>query len=290
MILIFMIMFLIDSHIHLYLNDFKEDREILIKQAKKQNIKKFLLPNIDLNTINDLILLCQKYPESCYPMIGLHPCSVKKNYLTVLKQLKKKIKSANFIAIGEIGIDLYWDKTFFEEQKQAFKTQIAWAKKYKIPIVIHCRNAFDEIYKILKEESDDNLRGVLHCFGGSLDQAKKIIDLNFFLGIGGVLTFKNSGLDSVIKKIPLEKIIVETDGPYLAPTPHRGKRNEPKYLSLIVEKLCEIKNIPMSTSTLRYSRDHDDIIDKTPNNNINNNIRRSQSVPNKSRNEKFKIL
>mgnify|MGYP001322408899 CR=1 FL=1 len=174
-----------------------------------QNIKKFLLPNIDLNTINDLILLCQKYPESCYPMIGLHPCSVKKNYLTVLKQLKKKIKSANFIAIGEIGIDLYWDKTFFEEQKQAFKTQIAWAKKYKIPIVIHCRNAFDEIYKILKEESDDNLRGVLHCFGGSLDQAKKIIDLNFFLGIGGVLTFKNSGLDSVVKKIPLEKIIVE---------------------------------------------------------------------------------
>ena len=244
-----MIMFLIDSHIHLYLNDFKEDREILIEQAKKQNIKKFLLPNIDLNTINDLILLCQKYPESCYPMIGLHPCSVKKNYLTVLKQLKKKIKSANFIAIGEIGIDLHWDKTFFEEQKQAFKTQIAWAKKYKIPIVIHCRDAFDEIYKILKEEADDSLRGVLHCFGGSLDQAKKIIDLNFFLGIGGVLTFKNSGLDSIIKKIPLEKIIVETDGPYLAPTPYRGKRNEPKYLSLIVEKLCEIKNIPMISLT-----------------------------------------
>jgi len=242
-------MFLIDSHIHLYLDDFKEDRKTLIEQAKQQNIKKFLLPNIDLGTMNDMILLCQKYPKTCYPMIGLHPCSVKKNYLTVLNQIKKKINSANFIAIGEIGIDLYWDKTFLEEQKQAFRIQINWAKKKRLPIVVHCRNSFDEIYKILKEEADDNLFGVLHCFGGNLEQAKKIIDLNFFLGIGGVLTFKNSGLDSVIKKVPIEKIIIETDGPYLAPTPYRGKRNEPKYLSLVADKLCEIKNISMPKLT-----------------------------------------
>ncbi len=244
-----MIMFLIDSHIHLYLNDFKEDREILIEQAKQQNIKKFLLPNIDLGTINDMILLCQKYPETCYPMIGLHPCSVKKNYLTILNQMKKQMKSANFIAIGEIGIDLYWDKNFIEEQKEAFRIQINWAKKYKLPIVVHCRNSFDEIYKILKEEADDNLVGVFHCFGGNLKQAKKILDLNFFLGIGGVLTFKNSGLDSVIKKIPLEKTLIETDGPYLAPSPYRGKRNKPEYLLLIAEKLCELKNIKLSNLT-----------------------------------------
>lgn len=244
-----MIMFLIDSHIHLYSKAFKADQKILIEQARQQNIKKFLLPNIDLSTINDMISLCQKYPKICHPMIGLHPCSVKNDYLTVLEELKKQINSANFIAIGEIGIDLYWDKTFIEEQKQAFRTQIHWAKKYKLPIVVHCRNSFDEIYKILKEEADNNLHGVLHCFSGDLEQAKKIIDLNFFLGIGGVLTFKNSGLELVIKKIPIEKIIIETDGPYLAPTPYRGKRNDPKYLSLIAMKLCDIKNISMSKLT-----------------------------------------
>ena len=242
-------MFLIDSHIHLYLKDFKLDQESLIQKAIKKNIKKFLLPNIDLNTIEDLILLSKKYPEYCYPMIGLHPCSVTKNYSTVLNKLMKKMNSTDFIAIGEIGIDLFWDKTFIEEQKDAFRIQISWAKKKKLPIVIHCRNSFDEVYKILKEESNDDLCGVLHCFGGNLEQAKKIIELNFFLGIGGVLTFKNSGLDSVVKKIPIEKIILETDAPYLAPEPYRGRRNEPENLIMIANKLCAIKNISMFNLT-----------------------------------------
>tara|TARA_B100000579_G_scaffold417579_1_gene414240 strand:+ start:569 stop:1336 length:768 start_codon:yes stop_codon:yes gene_type:complete len=242
-------MFLIDSHIHLYLEDFKLEEKSLIEKAIKKNIKKFLLPNIDLSTIEELILLCKKYPKYCYPMIGLHPCSVKKNYSKVLNKLMKKMNSTDFIAIGEVGIDLYWDRTFIEEQKNAFRIQIAWAKKKKLPLVVHCRNSFDEVYEILKEESNDDLRGVLHCFGGNLEQAQKIIDLNFFLGIGGVLTFKNSGLDSVIKKIPIEKIILETDAPYLAPAPYRGKRNEPENLILIANKLCEIKNTSMLNLT-----------------------------------------
>ena len=238
-------MFLIDSHTHLYLKEFQKDLDILIDRANQKNIKKFLLPNIDLNTIDDIISLCNKYPESCYPMIGLHPCSVKKNYLNVLKSMEEKIKSEKFIAIGEIGIDLYWDKSFIIEQKMAFEIQLKWAKEHKLPVVIHSRNSFNEIYEILKNEVDENLRGVFHCFSGDLVEAKKILDLNFFLGIGGILTFKNSGLDSVIKNVPIEKILIETDAPYLAPTPFRGKRNEPQYLSIIATKLCEIKKISM---------------------------------------------
>ena len=182
-------------------------------------------------------------------MIGLHPCSVKKKYLTVLKSMEEKIKSEKFIAIGEIGIDLYWDKSFLKEQKVAFETQLRWAKEHQLPVVIHSRNSFYEIYEILKPEVDENLRGVFHCFGGDLVEAKKILDLNFFLGVGGILTFKNSGLDKVIKNIPIEKILIETDAPYLAPTPFRGKRNEPQYLSIIASKLCEIKKISMEELT-----------------------------------------
>ena len=182
-------------------------------------------------------------------MIGLHPCSVKKDYKQSLEKLENMLNSEDFIAIGEIGIDLYWDKTFIKEQKEAFRLQIQWAKSQKIPIVIHCRNAFDEIYKILKEEADNSLNGVLHCFGGSLEQAKKIIDLNFLLGIGGILTFKNSGLDMVIKKIPLNKIILETDAPYLAPAPYRGKQNKPEFLFIIAKKLAELKNVSMNELT-----------------------------------------
>lgn len=242
-------MFLIDSHIHLYLNDFKTDRDKLIQEAQNQNIKKFLLPNIDLSTIEGLMSLCEKHPKTCYAMIGLHPCSVDKNYKQMLIKLKKIMNSRSFIAIGEVGIDLHWDKTFIKEQRDAFRTQIHWSKEQKIPIVIHCRNSFKEIYTILKEEADDSLNGVFHCFGGNLEEAKKIIDLNFFIGIGGVLTFKNSGLDSVVQNIPLEKIILETDAPYLAPTPYRGKRNKPEFLTIIAKKLSELKKISMTELT-----------------------------------------
>ena len=240
-------MFLIDTHIHLYLNDYHKDRDLLIKKADKKNIKKFFLPNIDTETIEPLLELTNLYPKKCYPMIGLHPCSVDDNYIKKLKVLESKIEKHNFIAIGEIGIDLHWDKTFKEEQKKAFIIQIEWAVKYSLPIVIHSRNSFNEIYNILKNYT--NLTGVFHCFGGGIDEAEKIIDLGFYLGIGGVLTFKNSDLNKVIQRIPLNHLLIETDGPYLAPSPHRGRRNEPENLLIIAKKICEIKDISISKLT-----------------------------------------
>ena len=242
-------MYIIDSHIHLYLEEFSNDREKLIKNAENENIKKFLLPNIDLESVEKMISLCKKHPKKCYPMIGLHPCYVDNNYVEKLSILENYLNTTKFIAVGEIGIDLHWDKTYINEQKKAFKTQISWAKKNHLPIVIHCRNSFDEIYKILKEEYDENLFGVLHCFGGSVEQAKKLIDMNFFLGIGGVLTFKNSNLKSVLQQVPIDKILIETDAPYLSPSPYRGKRNEPEFIKYTAQKICEIKNISMQDLT-----------------------------------------
>ena len=242
-------MYIIDSHIHLYLEEFSNDREKLIKNAENANIKKFLLPNIDLDSIEKMLSLCEKHPKKCYPMIGLHPCYVDKNFVKNLNTLENYFNTNKFIAVGEIGIDLHWDKTYINEQKKAFKTQISWAKKHHLPIVIHCRNSFEEIYEILKEESDENLRGVLHCFGGSADQARKIIDLNFYLGIGGVVTYKNSNLKSVLQQIPINKILIETDAPYLSPSPFRGKRNEPEFIKYTAQKICEIKNISMQKLT-----------------------------------------
>tara|TARA_B100001057_G_scaffold227039_2_gene227359 strand:+ start:1304 stop:2086 length:783 start_codon:yes stop_codon:yes gene_type:complete len=242
-------MYIIDSHIHLYLDEFSNDREKLIKNAENENIKKFLLPNIDLDSVEKMINLCKEHPKKCYPMLGLHPCYVDNNYEKKLSILENYLNTTKFIAIGEIGIDLHWDKTYLNEQKKAFKTQISWAKKYHLPVVIHCRNSFEEIYKILKEESDENLSGVLHCFGGNIDQARKLIDLNFFLGIGGVVTYKNSDLKSVLQQIPINKILIETDAPYLSPSPCRGKRNEPEFIKHTAQKICEIKNISMQELT-----------------------------------------
>ena len=234
-------MFLIDTHTHLYLDDFNKDRDLLIKSAGKKNIKKFFLPNIDSKTIDSLINLTKLYPNKCYPMIGLHPCSVNNDYINELKILESKIEKHKFIAIGEIGIDLYWDQTYLEEQKKAFIIQIEWALKYELPIVIHSRNSFNEIHNILKKYK--NIKGVFHCFGGSLEEAEKIIDLGLYLGIGGVLTFKNSNLHKVLENISLNNILIETDAPYLSPSPFRGKRNKPEYLDIIANKLCEIKDI-----------------------------------------------
>lgn len=232
-----------DSHIHLYLDQFDTDLDVIIKEALNQKINRFLLPNIDNATLPKLLSICKKYPNLLFPMIGLHPCSVDKNYLNNLDLLYSKIKSSNFIGIGEVGMDLYWEKKFIEEQKEAFKIQTHWANKNNLPIIIHCRNAFHEIYPILKKEKKSETTGIFHCFSGTYEEAKKIIDLGFYLGIGGVLTFKNSSLIEVIKKIDLNYIVLETDAPYLAPHPMRGKRNEPKFLSIIAEKVSEIKNI-----------------------------------------------
>lgn len=236
----------VDTHTHLYLKEFTADIDEVIKKAIHAGVSTFLLPNIDSSSIDVLNALCNKYPAYCFPMMGLHPCSVKENYLDELTIAYNLLKTKKYIAVGEIGIDLYWDKTFYTQQVDALIKQINWALELGLPIVIHCRNSFDEIYEILS--SFKKLpKGIFHCFSGNEEQANKIIDTtNFKLGIGGVLTFKNSGLDKAIANIDLKHLVLETDAPYLAPVPYRGKRNEPCYIPLIAEKLAEIKKCTVS--------------------------------------------
>lgn len=236
-------MVLIDTHTHLYSEEFNKDKILAINHAMEKGVSKFFMPNVDSSTIEAMLTLEVHFPEHCFPMMGLHPCSVKKNYREELDVVKKWLDLRRFSAIGEIGIDLYWDKTFFEEQELAFREQIFWALEYNYTVVIHCRNAFDEIFTILK--SFEKLpKGIFHCFSGDFIQAQQILSLgNFKLGIGGVVTFKNSGLDKVVEHLNLNDIVLETDAPYLAPVPHRGKRNESAYLPLVAEKIAHIKNI-----------------------------------------------
>lgn len=233
----------VDTHIHLYSKEYNTDRNSLIEKAIASGIKKFYLPNIDSESIDIMLEVEKKFPENCFPMIGVHPCSVNETIENELSITKQWLANRKFSAIGEIGIDLYWDKTFFAEQQRAFKTQIQWALDYNYPIVIHSRNSFDETYEILA--SFDRLpKAIFHCFSGNTEQAQKIIALgNFKLGIGGVVTFKNSGLDRVVQDISLEYLVLETDAPYLAPVPFRGKRNEPAYMLEVAKKIAEIKNI-----------------------------------------------
>jgi TatD DNase family protein len=236
----------IDTHNHIYLPEFNEDRSSVIEEAIQAGVKKFLLPNVDSSTIGYLLNLAESYPDNCIPMMGLHPTSVKENVEEELTIVEKLLKEKSFIAIGEIGIDLYWDKTFAQEQEEAFRFQVELAKKYKLPIVIHSRESFNELFRLLDEIHTPELNGVFHCFTGSEEQAQKIVnDYGFNLGIGGVLSFKNSGLADQIKNIGLEHIILETDAPYLAPVPHRGKRNQPAYIPLIAQKLAEIKGVSL---------------------------------------------
>ena len=233
----------IDTHTHLYLSEFKAEIHDIINSCVDQKIEKLFLPNIDSSTIDDLLSLSSKYPTVCYPMMGLHPCSVKENFNSELTTIENSFKKNEFIAVGEIGIDLYWDNSTLEIQKQAFITQINWAKKWKLPIVIHARNSFNEIFEILDEHNDENLTGIFHCFTGNESQAKKIIDYEGFkLGIGGVVTFKNAGLDKALSSIDIEHLVLETDSPYLSPVPFRGKRNVSTNLIYIAEKLATIYN------------------------------------------------
>ncbi len=236
---------LIDTHAHLYAKAFDKDRQAMIERAKKAGIEHFLLPNIDSSSIEGMMELEATMPNCCHSMMGLHPCSVKENYKKELNTVKQWLDKRDFIAVGEIGIDLHWDKTFFEEQKKAFVQQAEWAMDLNIPIVVHCRASMDIVIDLVKEINDTRLRGVFHCFNGEISQAQKIIDLGFYLGIGGVLTFKNSGLDKTLEKLSLEKIILETDAPYLAPVPNRGKRNESSYVTLIADKLSIIKELSL---------------------------------------------
>ena len=238
-----LIMNLIDTHSHIYLSEFETDRETMLQRAEKEGIAKILMPAIDTETHENMLKLEQKHPGICFAMMGVHPCSVKSNYKEELKAARAYLENRPFIAIGEIGLDFYWDKTFVAEQYLAFHEQIEWALEFGIPIVIHSRESVDECIRVVSEHQKGKLKGVFHCFSGNDKQAQQIIDLGFYLGIGGVVTFKNSGLDKVIENVSLEYVVLETDAPYLAPVPFRGKRNEPSYLKYVTEKLALIKNI-----------------------------------------------
>ncbi len=236
-------MTLIDTHTHLYLNNFDEDRDKVIHHAVNESVQTMLLPAIDSSTFGAMMDLVKKHPEHCLPMIGLHPTSVKDNYEEEIKLVVKELEAGGYVAVGEIGIDLYWDDTFADQQKEAFRQQLQMAKKYELPAVIHTRNSFNEIYPIVKSESTNKLTGVFHCFTGTMEEAKKIIDLGFKLGIGGIITFKNSRLAEIVQNIPIEFLVLETDAPFLTPSPYRGKRNESAYINYIANKLGEIKKI-----------------------------------------------
>ena len=234
---------IIDTHSHLYLPEFDGDRDSMLKRAENEGIKVILMPAIDNETHLAMLEIEAQYPGKYLSMMGLHPCSVKEGYKQELKIVEEYFEKRLFVAVGETGLDFYWDRTFTKEQYESFQIQIELAKKYDIPVVIHSRNSIDECIKVIKENQRGGLKGVFHCFSGDDKQANDIIDLGFYLGIGGVVTFKNSGLDKVIAGIDMKNVVLETDAPYLAPVPFRGKRNECSYLKYIVEKLAEIKNI-----------------------------------------------
>ncbi len=234
---------LIDTHAHLYLEEFNNDREQVIRNAIRSGVKHILCPNIDSQSIEAMENLCNSYPGLCLPMMGLHPSSVKDDYQTELQIVRNKlfdIESSNYIAVGEIGIDLYWDQTYQSQQIEVFSKQLGWAAEKKLPVAIHTRNAFDQTMEVLSDY--EGVIGVFHCFSGNIEQAVKVIDKGFLLGIGGVLTFKNSGLDKVVQAMDLSKLIIETDSPFLAPMPFRGKRNESAYVTLVAQKIAVLKN------------------------------------------------
>ncbi len=231
---------LTDTHTHLYSEAFDEDRDETIQKAISQGVSRFFLPAIDASYIPKMLQLKKDYPENIYLMAGLHPTHVKENYFEELDAVEKMLDEHACVAVGETGIDLYWDKTFFTQQQDAFQKQIRLAKQRKLPIVIHCRDAFEEVFDVLEAEKSEELFGIFHCFTGTLEQAKRAISLKMKLGIGGVVTFKNGKLDQFLNEIDLNQIVLETDSPYLAPAPHRGKRNESSYLNLVCQKVAEI--------------------------------------------------
>ena len=236
---------LIDTHAHLYAEAFDEDRNEMLDRARAEGVSAFLLPNIDLASLEGMMDLV-KNNSDCYSMIGLHPCHVEANYKEVLAVLKAKLNEGSHVAVGEIGIDLYWDKTFLQEQQEALKIQLEWAKEYDLPYVIHARDSFDQIFEVMDEVNDDRLRGVFHCFTGDELQAQRIIDYgDTYLGLGGVLSFKKTHLRDVLPSIPRERLLLETDSPYLAPSPHRGKRNESAYVKIVAQVMADTLEEPL---------------------------------------------
>ncbi len=236
----------IDSHAHVYLHDFDHDRDEVMLRSQEQAVQKVYMPNIDSASIDAMMDAELKYPGECIAMMGIHPCAIKKHFENELYHVEGWLAKRKFAALGEIGTDLYWDKTFWEQQKEAFLIQVDWARKYQLPVVIHCRESLEETITMLENVGDENLKGVFHCFGGTLEQASRIVKLGFYLGIGGVSTFKNGGLDKIVPALDVASMLLETDSPYLSPVPHRGKRNEPAYIPLIAQRIADLKEISLS--------------------------------------------
>jgi len=240
-------MLLTDTHTHLYYETDSIKRDGLIQRCRENGISRLFLPNVDAASVPKVYALAEAYPDMCFPMLGLHPCDVKAGWEQELEEIRSFQDQHKIYAIGEIGIDLYWDKTTLDIQIQAFKKQIAWAKSLKLPIVIHCRDAFDQVFEVLQQEQDEDLRGIFHCFTGTVEQAEQVIDLGFYLGIGGVVTYKNSGLDKVVAQVDLKHMVLETDSPYLAPVPYRGKPNESSYLIYVAQKVADLHQTDVET-------------------------------------------
>ena len=234
---------LIDTHAHIYSSKFDSDRDQVIEELRSAGIERIYMPNVDVETIDRMLDCEARYGDLCVPMMGLHPCDVKDDFMQQLYVMEAWLSKRPFAAVGEIGTDLYWDKTTFDIQKEALIIQIGWAKKHRLPIVLHCRESIDETIELIQKEQDGTLRGIFHCFTGNLGQAQRIIDLGFLLGIGGVVTYKNGGLDQVLPHLSLTNLVLETDAPYLAPVPHRGKRNTPAYLPSIAERVGDLLQI-----------------------------------------------
>ncbi|HQW16677.1 MAG TPA: TatD family hydrolase [Bacteroidia bacterium] len=230
-----------DTHTHLYATEFDADRKELMQQAIDAGVSRFFLPNVEKSSVNEMLELCKQFPENCFPMMGLHPCSVKEDYLAELALVESELSKGKYFGVGEIGLDFYWDKSFIKEQEEAFLKQITWSCELNLPVSIHSRSATTRAIELI-QLSGLSVKGVFHCFSGSIEEAKAITDMGMYLGIGGVVTYKNSGLDAIVSQVGLKHIVLETDAPYLPPVPHRGKRNIPEYLLLTAQKLAVIKN------------------------------------------------
>ena len=245
---------LIDTHTHLYAEAFDEDRDLMIQRALDTGVTDFFIPAIDSTYTDRMLSLEKQYPDQMHLMTGVHPTHIKEHYKEELDHVSSLLNQRNFCAIGEIGMDLYWDKTYVKEQQEAFDLQIQLAKKYELPFVIHCRDAFDEVFEVLDGHDPTDLRGIFHCFTGTLEQAKRVLAYNLKLGIGGVVTFKNGKLDQFLNQIPLSEIVLETDAPYLAPTPYRGKRNESSYIQEVASKVAAVYRLPIATIAEQTSK------------------------------------
>lgn len=248
-----------DTHTHLYDEQLSTDEVEMIQRAIDAGVSKMYMPNCDSSTIEGMMRIAAKYPQHCFPMMGLHPCYVKENYKEELAIVNEQLSKGKFYAVGEIGLDYYWDLTFKEQQIAAFEQQIEWALQHKLPIIIHCRESLQDCIDIVKRKQNGTLKGIFHCFSGNEHEAMQIVELGMYLGIGGVLTFKNSKLPDAIKNISIDNMVLETDAPYLAPTPYRGKRNESSYIPLVAEKLAEIKQMPIEEIATITTRNSDKI-------------------------------